>query len=95
MLAHELAVLRPARMIVVGQSDNAGAVRARIFPDRVRVLGAETVRVGLKKFRLELEERVAPWGAVQLLVVPHPATPGGTARSLVAAAREMFAARAT
>lgn len=95
VLAHELGVLQPARVVVAGLSDNAGAVRARIFPERVRVLGAETVRVGRKRLRIELEERVAPWGVVQLLFVPHPATPGGTARSLVAAAREMFAATAT
>lgn len=92
VLAHELEILRPSRMLVLGQGDNARAIR-RIVPQLDESLGSEIVKLGRRKGRVELERRTATFGSIDILFVPHPAAPGGTSGALVAAARQVLATR--
>lgn len=86
VLAHELAVLRPAPVIVLGRGDNARAFK-RLFPYAVGAPRSPTVKAGRGLADLEFETRAAPFGPVDVLVTPHPAARGGTARAIIAAVR--------
>lgn len=89
VLAHEIALLQPARIIVLGTSDNARALRQHVLPDRLGEPRRCAVPIGKGLMHLVLEERTAAYGTVRVLVVPHPARPGGTSRKLVASARDL------
>jgi hypothetical protein len=91
VLAGELALLKPTRMIVLGQGDNTHAVRGRILPELREVVGRQVVKLGRRQARIEVERLLGPFGDVDVLFVPHPAMPGGTARKLVDAVRTLLA----
>ena len=90
VLLEELKILQPKRILVVGNSDNAAAVRTHILPGGFRELGIQQVATGRGTTRLRLEARTATYGPVELVSVPHTAWPGGTSRSLVTAMRELL-----
>jgi hypothetical protein len=94
VLAHELAVLRPTRVIVLGRGDNAQALRELIMPRRIGDLRTQTIGSGRRRAFVELETRTGPFGPVDVLVAPHPAAPGGTSRAITAAVRAMLEATA-
>jgi hypothetical protein len=92
VLVHELAILKPSRMIVLGQGDNAHAVRTHILPELRAVVAHEVVQLGRRKVRLEFESRSGPIGNVDVMFMPHPATPGGTARRIITQAQMLLQA---
>jgi hypothetical protein len=92
VLAEELDVLRPERLLVVGTGDNAGAVREHVLPGDATVICRKTVKVGRRTVLLQREERITrAGGRVEVVCVPHPAMPGGASRALVEAVRELLA----
>jgi hypothetical protein len=91
VLHGELAILRPSRLIVIGRDHNARAMRAQVLPGDARILAERTVNLGSKKTTLHLEERELDGQPVQVVVVQHPASPGGTSRNLLGAFRELVA----
>ncbi len=95
LLAGELSVLQPDRVIVVGAGDNARAVRDRVLPELRSTLGTREVQLGRKRSRVTLERRAGPSGEVTVLFVPHPATPGGTSGRLLDGVRELLIAGCT
>lgn len=70
VLAGELAALGARRIVVIGTSSNAGAMRAHVWTDLFP--SASSGRVQLLR---------SPDGR-EALVVPHPASPGGAAASI-------------
>lgn len=95
ILAGELAILRPERIIVLGTGDNANALWRHVLPGARSNLAEAGMRVGRRTARVTLWAVEAPWGAaVRVLVVPHPAGLGGNARGLIDLARGVFAKNA-
>lgn len=91
VLAHELQVLRPGQLIVLGQGDNATAMRS-LLPRLVTTFVTETVKLGRRTTRIVLERRLGPTGDVDVLFVPHPAALGGTSNKLMDAVRHSLVA---
>ena len=90
VLASELALLAPQRILVLGTGDNARAMREHGLRGPERDLRRGSVRVGRRELRATLSKTDAAWGTVDLLVAPHPAGPGGNARSLLACVGSLF-----
>lgn len=92
VLRKELEILRPGKIIVVGSGENDSRLRD-LLPSRERGRMLERmVTVGTKNLalRLELQRPLDAHHAVDVLTVPHPATPGGTSGALLQAVGEMF-----
>lgn len=90
VLAHELAILRPRRLVVLGTGDNARAMWELVLRRPARVIDRATLRIGQRVLAVTVASTESPWGAVDVLVAPHPAGRGGNARGLLARARELF-----
>lgn len=88
VLRDELRILGPARMIVLGRDRNAGALAAHVLPHG-RVVHERTVRLGSRTSTVRLERRMLEDRSVDVAVVQHPASPGGTSRALVGALRDL------
>jgi uracil-DNA glycosylase len=87
VLKDELRILAPKRAIALGSGANARAFRANVLS------GAERpVQLGSKEATLRLERGELPAGSVDFVVVPHPASRGGTSHALVAAFRDLVTA---
>ncbi|MCB9654041.1 MAG: hypothetical protein H6729_07940 [Deltaproteobacteria bacterium] len=91
-LAREIEILRPSAIIALGSGQNTSALRD-IFPASPRIKVSQQVQLGRRPFDMTIESRIVPGTApkanacVELISVPHPAAPGGTARRLVAELR--------
>lgn len=93
LLLPELATLRPSRVIVLGTSDNAYAVRSWVMPGTPGRHHEVRVSVGKRRARIAVERRNLQYGPVDVLVVPHPAAPGGCARALLKKVHELVGGR--
>jgi hypothetical protein len=94
LLQGELSILRPERVIVVGSNHNARAMRDQVLPGTARGLAEQHLRLGSKNTTLRLEERTLDGRPVQVVVVKHPASPGGTSRKFFGALRELVGSTA-
>ncbi len=89
VLRDELAILRPARLLVIGSHHNAGAMRARVLSGKTYAVDERTVMLGTRRAVLRLERGELSGHPVDMVVVQHPASPGGTSRKLVEAFRDL------
>lgn len=90
VLVHEIDVLQPSSMLVVGTGDNANAVRERVLPQEGHAVAfAESVptKRGAVALTMQSRKRLGSESEIATLTVPHPAWPGGTSKKLVDAAR--------
>lgn len=92
VLRPELDVLRPRHLLVVGRDRNAGALRTHVLPEAAGPREERRVKIGSRSTTVEAETRMRDNERVALIVVQHPASPGGTSRSLVGAVRELAVA---
>ncbi len=92
VLADELAILRPLRVLVLGTGDNARAMEAHVLRGASSVVGRGTIPVGGRQLAITRSTTATPWGAVDLLVAPHPAGKGGNSRKLPDLLRHLLGA---
>jgi hypothetical protein len=88
VLRSELEILRPERIVVLGRDHNAHALAAQVLPAG-RVVAERRVSLGARGTAVRLERRTLADRPVDVIVVQHPASPGGTSRALVSAVREL------
>jgi len=91
VLIHELPILRPSCVIVLGADNNVRALRAHVLPGLPVCLQEESVKTGKRLLTVRYEECTEAWGNVALLTIPHSATFGGTSLKLQRAVRQMLA----
>jgi Uracil DNA glycosylase superfamily len=87
VLQREIAVLRPTRVLIVGSSNNRRAFREHVLTGPSTQRRDQCVALGKRTGRLIHEVVESAHGRVEVLVVPHPATQGGTSAALLDAAR--------
>jgi hypothetical protein len=90
LLAHELPILQPSNIIVLGTSKNAPALCGRVLSGSPSCVSVQSVKTGKRRLSVRYEERAQELGNVALLIVPHPASSGGTALELVKAVRQVL-----
>jgi hypothetical protein len=89
VLRGELEILQPERLLVVGTEQNAEKMRTQILCGEPRGVDHRTVKLGSRKMTLCRQRRDLLECPVDMVVVPHAASPGGTARKLVAEFRDL------
>lgn len=92
VLSRELSVLQPGRIVVVGTDSNISELRRSVLREPATRQSARTVHAGSKSLTVTLEVGHPHEGrSVDLLVVPHPAAPGGNNTNLLRAADRVVA----
>lgn len=80
LLKHELAILQPERIVVLGADRNLTATRPLL--GRLRSLGSATI----KNKKTTMNVRLESGDGYRVLAVPHPSAWGGVSKELLAAA---------
>jgi len=88
ILRRELEVLQPERIIVIGSNNNARALADHVLPEGQVVRGLP-VKLRGKTSTVRLEQRTLAGRPIEVIVVQHPASPGGTARALIGAVHHL------
>jgi hypothetical protein len=91
VLADELAILRPARLLVLGTGDNARAMREHVLKGPAGQRRQVTATVGSRSRAITLMTIDSTWGPVEVVVAPHPAGQGGNSRKLLDLLRQVLA----
>jgi hypothetical protein len=91
LLIHELSILRPLRLIVLGTSKNAPALAAHVLSGTPGGVREQFATTGNRRLTVRYEQRAENWGNAALLIVPHPATAGGKSLVLLKTVRQVLA----
>jgi hypothetical protein len=85
LLRDEVSILKPARIIVLGNGENFSNLQRVVLQGACLRRTEQAVTIGEKHTNVFVEQWRLGDSDVGVLVVPHPAWPGGTSKKLMAA----------